>query len=104
MRTLFPHTDPRARHRRRALSTAAVLLAALCVAAPILSSAAPAASLEEKRDTTQSKLNEVEASQSELAATIGAENAEIKGRIGEVSTLRQEQQAVEAQLVAKEEE
>ena len=104
MRTLFPHTDPSARHRRRALSTAAVLLVALCVAALMLSSTAPAASLEEKRDTTQSKLNEVEATQSELADTIAAENAEINAMIGEVSTLRQEQQAVEAQLVAKEEE
>src|ERR1700742_3053511 len=104
MRTLFPHTDPRARHRRRALSTAAVLLAALCVAALMLSSTAPAASLEEKRDTTQSKLNEVEATQSELANTIAAENTEINAMIGEVSTLRQEQQAVEAQLAAKEEE
>jgi peptidoglycan hydrolase CwlO-like protein len=70
----------------------------------MLSSTAPAASLEEKRDTTQSKLNEVEATQSELANTIAAENAEINAMIGEVSTLRQEQQAVEAQLVAKEEE
>jgi hypothetical protein len=60
MRTLLTPTDPRARHRRRALSTAAVLLAALCVAALMLSSTAPAASLEEKRDNTQSKLNEVE--------------------------------------------
>src|SRR6201999_1981669 len=99
-----PHTDPRARHRRRALSTAAVLLATLCVAALILSSTAPAASLEEKRDTTQSKLNEVKASQSELADTIAAENTEINAMIGRVSTLRQEQQAVEAQLVVKEEE
>src|SRR6201995_3818713 len=104
MRTLFPHTDPRAQHRRRALSLAAVLLAALCVAALMLSSAAPAASLEEKRDTTQSKLNEVEANQEELASTIAAENAEINTMIGEVSTLRQEQEVVEAQLVAKEEE
>jgi septal ring factor EnvC (AmiA/AmiB activator) len=104
MRTLFPHTDPSARHRRRALSTAAVLLVALCVAALMLSSTAPAASLEEKRDTTQSKLNEVKASQNELADTIAAENTEINAMIGEVSTLRQEQEAVEAQLVAKEEE
>src|SRR6201996_3748587 len=102
MRTLFTHTDPRAQHRRRALSLAAVLLAALCVAALLLSSAAPAASLEEKRDTTQSKLNDVEANKEELATTIAAENAEINSMIGEVSTLRQEQEAVEAQLAAKE--
>ena len=63
MRTPFSHTDPRRAHRRRALSFAAVLVAALCTLALLLSATAPAASLEEKRDTTQSKLNEVEASQ-----------------------------------------
>jgi peptidoglycan hydrolase CwlO-like protein len=104
MRTLFTDTDPRRAHRRRALGFAAVMVAALCVMALLLSSTAPAASLEEKRDTTQSKLNEVEANQNALAATIAAENAEINTMIGEVSTLRQEQEAVEAQLVAKEEE
>jgi peptidoglycan hydrolase CwlO-like protein len=104
MRTLFTHTDPLRAHRRRALSTAAFLLAALCVAALILSSTSPAATLEEKRDATQSKLNEVEASTSALADSIAAENAEIDTMIGEVSALRQEQEAVEAQLAAKEEE
>ncbi len=104
MRTLFTHTDPRSAHRRRALSFAAVLLASLCVLALLLDSTAPAASLEEKRDATQSKLNEVEANQNALANTIAAENAEINTMIGEVSTLRQEQEVVEAQLVAKEEE
>jgi peptidoglycan hydrolase CwlO-like protein len=104
MRTLFTHTDPLRAHRRRAFATAAVLLAALCVAALMLSSFAPAATLEEKRDATQSKLNEVEANASALANTIAAENAEIDTMIGEVSTLRQEQEAVEAQLAAKEEE
>jgi peptidoglycan hydrolase CwlO-like protein len=104
MRTLFTHTDPRRAHRRRGLSIAVVLLAALCVAALMLSSTAPAASLEEKRDATQSKLNAVEANTNALANTIAAENAEIDTMIGEVSALRQEQEAVEAQLAAKEEE
>lgn len=104
MRTLFTHTDPRGAHLRRALSFGAVLLAALCTLALLLDSTAPAASLQEKRDTTQSKLNEVKANQSELADTIAAENTEINAMIGEVSTLRQEQEAVEAQLAAKEEE
>jgi peptidoglycan hydrolase CwlO-like protein len=103
MRTLFTDTDPRA-HRRRALTFGAFLLAALCVLALLLDSTAPAASLVEKRDNAQSKLNEVEASSEELAGTIAAENAEIDTMIGEVSTLRQEQEAVEAQLAAKEEE
>jgi peptidoglycan hydrolase CwlO-like protein len=103
MRTLFTDTDPRSQ-RRRALTFGAVLLAALCVLALVLDSTAPAASLIEKRDNAQSKLNEVEANSEELAGTIAAENAEIDTMIGEVSTLRQEQEAVEAQLAAKEEE
>ena len=103
MRTLFTDTDPRA-HRRRALTFAAILLAALCAFALLLDSRAPAASLVEKRDSAQSKLNTVKANQEELADTIAVENREIDTMIGEVSTLRQEQEAVEAQLVAKEEE
>jgi peptidoglycan hydrolase CwlO-like protein len=103
MRTPVTHTDPR-RARRRALSFGAVLLAALCALALLLEATAPAASLQEKRDATQSKLNEVEANTSSLANTIAAENAEINTMIGEVSTLRQKQEAVEAQLAAKEEE
>jgi peptidoglycan hydrolase CwlO-like protein len=104
MRTLFTDTDPLNAHRRRALSFATVLVVALCGLALLLSSTAPAASLEEKRDTTQSKLNEVEASSSSLAEQIAAQNAEIDSMIGEVSALRQEEAAVQAQLVAKEEE
>jgi peptidoglycan hydrolase CwlO-like protein len=104
MRTPFTDTDLSRAHRRRALSFATVLVAALCVAALLLSSSAPAASLEEKRDATQSKLNEVEASAGALAETIAAQNAEIDSMIGEVSALRQEEAAVRAQLVAKEEQ
>ncbi len=103
MRTLFTDTDPRA-HRRRALSFAAFLLAALCVLALLLEQTAPAASLVEKRDSAQSKLNQVKANQEELADSIAVENREIDTMIGEVSNLRQEQQVVEAQLAAKEEE
>jgi septal ring factor EnvC (AmiA/AmiB activator) len=103
MRTLFTDTDPRA-HRRRALTFAAILLAALCTLALLLDGRAPAASLVEKRDSAQSKLNTVKANQEELAGTIAVENREIDTMIGEVSTLRQEQEAVEAQLAAKEEE
>lgn len=103
MRTLLTDTDPRAR-RRRALSFAAVVLAALCTLTLLLDASAPAASLVEKRDSAQSKLNQVKANQEELADTIAVENREIDTMIGEVSTLRQEQQAVEAELVAKEAE
>ena len=104
MRTPFTHIDPRRAHRRRALSFGAVLLAALCTLVLLLEATAPAATLQEKRDATQSKLNEVEANTNALADTIAAENAEINTMIGEVSTLRQKQEAVEAQLAAKEEE
>jgi peptidoglycan hydrolase CwlO-like protein len=104
MRTLFTHTDPRSAHRRRALGFATVMVAALCTLALLLSATAPAASLQEKRDTAQSKLNEVEESQNALADTIAVENKEIDSMIGEVSALRQKQTAVEAQLAAKEEE
>ncbi|OJU83557.1 MAG: hypothetical protein BGO11_04895 [Solirubrobacterales bacterium 70-9] len=104
MRTLFTPTDPSNARRRRALSFAAVLAVALCGLTLWLSTTAPAATLEEKRDSTQSKLNEVEANASALANTIAAQNAEIDTMIGEVSVLRQKQAAVEAQLTAKEEE
>jgi peptidoglycan hydrolase CwlO-like protein len=104
MRTPFTDTDPLSAHRRRALRFAAVLVAALCVLALALSANAPAASLEEKRDSTQSKLNEVEATAGALAGQIAAQNAEIDSMIGEVSALRQEQAAVQSELVAKEEE
>lgn len=104
MRTPFTHTDPRRAHRRRALGFGTVLLAALCVLVLLLGATAPAATLQEKRDATQSKLNEVEANTSALADTIAAQNAEIDTMIGEVSALRQKQEAVEAQLAAKEEE
>src|SRR3978361_152887 len=104
MRTPSTHTDPLRAHRRRAFSFAAVLVAVLCTLALLLSASAPAASLEEKRDAAQSKLNEVEANSSALAAPIASQNAEIDSMIGEVSALRQEEAAVRAQLVAKEEE
>jgi peptidoglycan hydrolase CwlO-like protein len=104
MRTLFTHTDPSNARRRRALSFAAVMVVVLSGLTLWLSSLAPAATLEEKRDSTQSKLNEVEANASALANTIAAQNAEIDTMIGEVSALRQKQAAVEAQLTAKEEE
>jgi septal ring factor EnvC (AmiA/AmiB activator) len=104
MRTPFTHTGPSRAHRLRALSFGTVLLVALCLLAVKLEASAPAATLEEKRDATQSKLNEVEANTSALADTIAAENAEIDTMIGEVSALRQKQEAVAAQLAAKEDE
>lgn len=104
MRTLFTPTEPRRAQRRLALGFGTVLLAALCMLALLLDATAPAATLQEKRDATQSKLNEVEANTSALADTIAAQNAEIDTMIGEVSALRQKQEAVEAQLAAKEEE
>jgi peptidoglycan hydrolase CwlO-like protein len=81
------------------LLAAALLLLALCLAA-----SAPAETLREKLDETQGKLSDVRASQSAIAASIAEQNRAIDSMIGEVSRLRQEQQAAEAELAAKQAE
>ncbi|HWA53025.1 MAG TPA: hypothetical protein VG816_02520 [Solirubrobacterales bacterium] len=78
---------------------AALLLALLCLVA-----SAPAKDLQEKLQTTQGKLSHVRESQSALADTIAEQNRAIDSMIGEVSDLRQQQQAVEAELSAKQDE
>jgi peptidoglycan hydrolase CwlO-like protein len=83
----------------RLLFPAALLLAALCLA-----TAAPAKDLEEKLQTTQGKLSHVRESQSALSATIAEQNHAIDSMIGEVSTLRQKQAAVEGELSARQAE
>jgi peptidoglycan hydrolase CwlO-like protein len=80
----------------RLLLPAALLFALLCAAA-----SAPAETLEEKLQKTQSKLSEVRESQSAVATTIAAQNRAIDSMIGEVSALRQRQAAIEAELAAK---
>jgi peptidoglycan hydrolase CwlO-like protein len=89
--------------KRRALLFAALLLAAVCALA-LSEASAPAKDLQEKLDATQGKLDHVRASQSSLADTIEAQNAEINSMIGEVSELRRKQAAAEAELVEKESE
>jgi peptidoglycan hydrolase CwlO-like protein len=103
MRALFLDTHASAT-KRRALLFAALLLAALCTLALSEASSAPAKTPREKLETTQGKLDHVQASQSSLAATIAEQNAAIDSMIGEVSELRQKQAAVEAELAAKEDE
>jgi len=90
--------------RRRALLFAALLLAALCAVAASWQASAPAASLQEKLDATQGKLDDVRADQSALADTIAEQNAAIDSMIGEVSALRQKQAAVEAELAEKQQQ
>jgi peptidoglycan hydrolase CwlO-like protein len=87
--------------RRRALLLAALLLAALCALATSWQPRA-AADLQEKLESTQSKLDDVRANQSSLAETIAEQNAAIDSMIGEVSALRQKQATVEAELAEKE--
>jgi peptidoglycan hydrolase CwlO-like protein len=103
MRAYFFDTHPGAA-RRRILLFAALLLTALCALAASWQSSAPAASLQEKLDTTQGKLDDVRADQSALADTIAEQNAAIDSMIGEVSALRQKQAAVAAELAEKQEQ
>ncbi len=105
MRALFSDTNPAAGHRRRGLLFGAFLLAALCVLAITLDAGrAPAKTLQEKRDATQSKLDGVRENQSAVEAQLAVENREIDSMIGEVSALRQQQATVQAELEAKEAE
>jgi len=83
----------------RLLLPAALLLALLCLVA-----SAPAKDLQEKLQSAQGKLSHVRESQSALADTIAEQNRAIDSMIGEVSGLRQQQQAVEAELSAKQDE
>ncbi len=89
--------------RRRALIFAALLFAALCALAGSWASSAPA-DPQEKLDATRDKLENVREQGSDLAASIAAQNAAIDAKLGEVSRLRQEQEAVEAELAAKQAE
>jgi peptidoglycan hydrolase CwlO-like protein len=84
---------------RRLLLVATVVLAAAClVAAP------SGATLQEKLESTQGKLDRVRESESAVSATIAEQNRAIDSMLGEVSALRQRQQAAEAELAAKQAE
>jgi septal ring factor EnvC (AmiA/AmiB activator) len=89
--------------RRRALVFAVLLFAALCALAGSWAASAPA-DPQEKLEATRDKLENVREQGSDLAATIAEQNAAIDAKLGEVSRLRQEQEAVEAELAAKQAE
>jgi peptidoglycan hydrolase CwlO-like protein len=101
MRPFFSATSPGAAKRRHLLTA---VLALLFVCALAAGPAALAATLGEKLESTQGKLEKVEESESSLSATIAEQNAAIDSMLGEVSKLRQRQAAVEAELSAKQAE
>jgi septal ring factor EnvC (AmiA/AmiB activator) len=98
---LFPSASSAA--RRRALVFAALLFAALCALASSWAAPAPA-DPQQKLEATRDKLENVREEGSDLAATIAEQNAAIDAKLGEVSRLRQEQEAVEEELAAKQAE
>lgn len=85
--------------RRWLLLLASILVAALCVAA-----GASAETLQEELRDTQGKLDRVRESQSALSATLEEQNRAIDTMLGEVSALRQRQEAAEAELAARQAE
>jgi peptidoglycan hydrolase CwlO-like protein len=89
--------------RRRALIFAALLLASVSVLAGSWAQSAPA-DPREKLEATRDKLEDVRAQESDLAETIAEQNRAIDAKLGEVSALRQEQEAVEAELAEKQAE
>jgi peptidoglycan hydrolase CwlO-like protein len=90
--------------RRRALIFAGLLLAVLCTLAASWAASAPADTPQEKLEATRDKLEGVRADQSALAETIAEQNRAIDSMIGEVSTLRRKQAAVESELAEKQAE
>ncbi|HEU4905679.1 MAG TPA: hypothetical protein VFT19_06135 [Solirubrobacterales bacterium] len=86
------------RNARLAFPAAIVLLAAVCA---IGVASAPAETLREEYDATQGKLDRVREGQRSVAASIAEQNRAIDTMLGEVSRLRQEQQALETELAAK---
>jgi septal ring factor EnvC (AmiA/AmiB activator) len=78
------------------LFPAALLFAALCLVA-----SAGAETLREEFDAAQQKLSHVRESQSALSATIEEQNHAIDTMLGEVSRLRQHQEALEGELAEK---
>jgi septal ring factor EnvC (AmiA/AmiB activator) len=87
--------------RRRALIFAALLLAGLCLLAGSWAGSAPAETPQEKLEATQDKLEGVREESSALAETIAEQNQAIDAKLGEVSRLRSEQEAIEAELAEK---
>jgi septal ring factor EnvC (AmiA/AmiB activator) len=89
--------------RRRALLLAALLVATLSVCGALFDAgSAPAATPQEELKETRDQLEGVRGRSENLAATIAEQNRAIDTMIGEVSSLRREQVAVEEQLGAAE--
>ncbi|HSK50871.1 MAG TPA: hypothetical protein VK889_10325 [Solirubrobacterales bacterium] len=99
MRAPSNHTHPSAGNRWT-LFLAALLLAGVCA----LATSNASATLQDKYDRTQEKLEGVRDSQESVAATLAEQNAAIDALIGEVSELRQRQAALEEELAAKQAE
>ena len=86
-------------NRRRALLLAALLVAVLSLTTALLDAGkAPAATPQDELRETRDRLEGVRGRSESLAATIAEQNRAIDTMIGEVSSLRREQVAVEQQL------
>jgi septal ring factor EnvC (AmiA/AmiB activator) len=70
--------------KRRFMLFAALLLAAVCTLAIALEASAPAATPQEKLESTQNKLDQNQASQAALAESIAAQHAAIVDIFGDV--------------------
>jgi peptidoglycan hydrolase CwlO-like protein len=99
MRSPFDHTSPRVA-RRLSLLCAALLLALVCA----FTVGNASASLQDKYDKTQDKLEGVRDKQEAVAESLAEQNAAIDSMIGEVSELRQRKAALEAELAEKQAE
>ena len=95
------HPDPQARTRRAAsLAAALVLLLAITLGV----SSAAGQDLDEKLETTQSKIEEAEGKAEVLTSSIATYSEEIGQLEGAVAVLRSREAAVEAELAAKQAE
>jgi len=81
-----------------------LLLVSFLVAALWVAAGASAQTLQEELSETQGKLDRVRESQGALSATIADQNRAIDSMLGEVSVLRQRQEAAERELAAKQAE
>jgi septal ring factor EnvC (AmiA/AmiB activator) len=89
-------------NRRRALLLGALLLTGFAVLAGSLWAGRAVATPQEELQETRDRLEGVRGRSEALAATIAEQNRAIDTMIGEVSSLRREQAAVQEQLVAAE--
>jgi septal ring factor EnvC (AmiA/AmiB activator) len=102
MRASLTKTHAGANRRRTLLLAAFLILASVTLLALLETGSAPAATPQEELQETRDRLEGVRGQSEDLAATIAEQNAAIDTMIGEVSSLRREQVAVEEQLGAAE--